>query len=268
MHRALLTLLCLTTLVWNAFSQEQQQVDRAKYELLRETINLLATDRAVSQDTTFSIACEALDYECFDHQLSGEPIAGIGPWYNRWRSVTVTDEAGLQKLRDRIFADIFERPGKGYRKQLAGYDGYVARTADIIAPSSEILPMEQPGDDSVAERVPDHAGLPPIYPEQQIDPIDNPENENPMIAYIAIAIGLIALVIATSTLLRKKAPDRSATIESLQDLHRRLDGIALRMKGLEQKITDTQAAEAVTHLTEIMESVEKRVVDLERRVAE
>src|SRR5690606_40609109 len=66
----------------------------------------LCRSRAVSQDTTFSIACEALDYECFDHQLSGEPIAGIGPWYNRWRSVTVTDEAGLQKLRDRIFADI------------------------------------------------------------------------------------------------------------------------------------------------------------------
>src|SRR5690606_40963707 len=92
----------------------------------------LCRSRAVSQDTTFSIACEALDYECFDHQLSGEPIAGIGPWYNRWRSVTVTDEAGLQKLRDRIFADFFVWPGNGYRNQLADYDGYVSMTAGII----------------------------------------------------------------------------------------------------------------------------------------
>lgn len=266
MWRVLLTSVCWSVLAWNAFSQEQ--VDRVRYELIRETVNLLATDKAVSKDTTFRISCETLDYECFSHQLSTDPVAGIEQWYNRWRSMSVSDEAGLKVLRDRIFADIFERPGKGYRKQLAGYDGYVARTADLITPSPEILPIEETGEDTVAEFVPDHADLQPMYPEQQVDPIDNPEKENTMIAYLAIVIGLIALIIAALPFIKKKGVEQPADFDGLEELHRRLDGIALRMKNLEQKIGEAQSADAVGHLTDIMESVEKRVVDLERRVTE
>src|SRR5690606_2562567 len=131
-----------------------------------------------------------------------------------------------------------ERPGKGYRKQLAGYDGYVARTADLIAPSAEILPVEETGEDTVAELVPDHAGLQPIYPEQQLDQIDNPEKENTMIAYLAIAIGLVALVIAALPFIKKKELEQPADFDGVEELHRRLDGIALRMKNLEQKISE------------------------------
>src|SRR5690606_35881932 len=109
MRSGLLTFACWTMLAWSAFAQER--IDRAKYELIRETINFLATDKRVSQDTAFRISCEALDYGCFGQQLSSDPIAGIQPWYNRWRSVTTTDEASLKTLRDRIFADIFERQG-------------------------------------------------------------------------------------------------------------------------------------------------------------
>ncbi len=266
MWRVLLTSVCWSVLAWNAFSQEQ--VDRVRYELIRETVNLLATDKAVSKDTTFRISCETLDYECFNQQLATDPVAGIEQWYNRWRSMSVSDEAGLKALRDRIFSDIFERPGKGYRKQLAGYDGYVQRTAALTTPTAEILPIAETDDDTVAERVPDHAGLQPIYPEQQVDPIDNPEKENTMIAYLAIVIGLIALIIAALPFIKKKGVEQPADFDGLEELHRRLDGIALRMKNLEQKIGEVQSADAVGHLTDIMESVEKRVVDLERRVTE
>lgn len=268
MRSGLLILVCWTMLAWSAFAQEH--IDRAKYELIRETINFLATDKAVSQDTTFRISCETLDYECFGQQLSNNPIAGIERWYNRWRSISAADEAGLSKLRNLIFADIVERSGKGYRKQLAGYEGYVARTTDLIAmaPPAENLPVDEAAEDTVLEAVPDHAGLQPIYPEQLTDQIDNPEKENPMIAYLAIAIGLIALALAALPFVKKKEPEKPADFDGLEELHRRLDGIALRMKNLEQKITDAQMGDAVTHLTEIMESVEKRVVELESRVSE
>ncbi|MGV3763786.1 hypothetical protein [Parapedobacter sp.] len=270
MRSALLTLVCWLMLVWSALAQEQ--VDRAKYELIRETINFLATDKAVSQDTAFRISCESLDYGCFDQQLSSNPIAGIERWYNRWRSMAATDGAGLKVLRDRIFADIFEREGKGYRKQLAGYDGYVTRTADLIAlPAESTQEQTQPegySEDTLSERVPDHAGSQVVYPEQPIDQIDKPQKENTMIAYLAIVIGLIALAVAALPFFRKKEPEQPADFDGLEELHRRLDGIALRMKNLEQKITDPQAAETLTHLTDIMESVEKRVVDLEGRVSE
>ncbi|MEC3879628.1 hypothetical protein [Parapedobacter sp. 10938] len=264
MRSGLLTLVCWVMLVWNALAQEQ--VDRAKYELIRETINLLATDKAVSQDTAFRISCEALDYDCFEQQLAGNPIAGIERWYNRWRSMAASDEAGLKALRDRIFADIFEREGKGYRKQLASYEGYVTRTANLIALPVENIPPEV-AMDTVSERVPDHAVSQTIYPEQLTDQIDNPEKEDPMIAYLAIGIGLIALAIAALPFIRKNEPERPTDFDALEELHGRLDGIALRMKNLEQKITDPQAAETLTHLTDIMESVEKRVVDLESRVS-
>lgn len=268
MRSSLLTFACWTMLAWSAFAQEQ--IDRAKYELIRETINFLATDKVVSQDTTFRISCETLDYGCFGQQLSGNPIAGIERWYNRWRSMSITDEAGLKMLRDRIFADIVERSGKGYRKQLDGYEGYVARTTNLITPQAQdetAVHVAEAAEDTIPESVPEHAGLQPIYPEQNTDYIDNPEKENTMIAYLAFAIGLMALVIAALPFIKKKEPDhhQSADFNGLEELHDRLDGIALRMKSLEQKINDAQAAEALTHLTDIMESVEKRVVELEGR---
>src|SRR3546814_1155664 len=71
-----------------------------------------------------------------------------------------------------------------------------------------------------------------------------------MIAYLAIAIGLLALVIAALPFIKKKEPEQPADFDGLEDLHRRLDGIALRMKSLEQKITDAQAAEAVSRSEE------------------
>ncbi|WP_374744093.1 hypothetical protein [Parapedobacter sp. 2B3] len=266
MRNGLLTLTCLVSMVWSSFAQEQP--DHAKYELIRETINFLATDKAVSRDTAFQVSCEALDYGCFGQQLAGNPIAGIEPWYNRWRSVAVKDNDGLKALRDRIFADIFERPGKGYRKQLAGYEGYVSRTAALIAPPTENLPPEDIAEDISLAPMADQTGIQTIYPEQLPDQIDNPEKENTMIAYVAFVIGLIALVIAALPFIKKKEPNQPNDFDGLEELHRRLDGIALRMKNLEQKISDAQMAEAVTHLTEIMESVEKRVVELEGRISE
>lgn len=264
MRSSLLTLICWTLLAYGAFAQEQ--IDRAKYELIRETINFLATDKAVSKDTSFRVSCETLDYACFGQQLNADPIAGIGQWYNRWRSTEVTDSAGLASLRSRIFADIIERQGKGYRKQLAGYDGYVARTTDLVTGSHEPLMPVGEGDDSLlAEQVPDHAGLAPIYPEEITEQHDNPETENPMIAYLALAIGLIALIVAARPLMKKKEPEKPANFDGMEEIHRRLDGIAMRMKNLEDKVADAQMGEAVTHLTEIMESVEKRVVELEQR---
>lgn len=269
--RSGLLILCWMLLTWNAFAQEQ--TDRAKYELIRETINFLATDKAVSQDTTFRISCETLDYDCFGQQLADNPIAGITQWYNRWQSIAAADHTDLTSLRDRIFADIFERQGKGYRKQLAGYDSYIARTDDLLAPPAGSPTAEDAAaditDTLLGEQVVDHADLQPIYPEQLTDQIDNPEKENPMIAYFAIAIGLIALAVAALPLIRKKEPEQRPTdFDGLEELHRRLDGIALRMKNLEHKITDAQMGDAVTHLTEIMESVEKRVVELEARASE
>lgn len=263
----MLTLSCWAILAWNAVAQEQ--VDRAKYELIRETINFLATDKTVSEDTAFRISCETLDYGCFGEQLTSNPIAGIERWYNRWRSISATDGASLVTLRDRIFDDIFERPGKGYRKQLAGYDGYVARAADLVAPQAENVAMEEEAtEDTLLERVPDRAGVQTIYPEELTNQNDNnPEKENPMIAYLAIVIGLIALALAALPFIKKKEPEQPADFDGLEELHRRLDGIALRMKNLEQKITDAQSAEAITHLTDIMESVEKRVVEVEKRIS-
>ncbi len=259
MRSGLLTLMSMVLLVWNAFAQDK--VDQSKYEIIRETINFLATDKTVSQDTNFRISCETLDYDCFTQQLSSKkPITGIDRWYNRWRSTTVTDTAKLIALRNRIFADIFERSGKEYRKQLAGYEGYISRIQQLIDQNRNAAPVEEVVADTSMTSSDSLAGVYPASPEQLTEEIENPEKDNPMIAYLALVLGIIALAIAAMPFLKKKEEELPADFESLAE---RMDELALRMQRLERKATDSQDADAMTTLTEIMESVERRVVELE-----
>ncbi len=267
MRRGLLILIYTAVMVWSAFAQDQ--TDRAKYELIRETINFLATDKAVSQDTSFRISCETLDYDCFKQQLSSNPIAGIERWYNAWRSMTATDEAGLVTLRKQVFADIFERPGKGYRKQLAGYKAYITRTESLIRSSVDEVPVDRLTTDST-EAPPEHPAQSnnSIYPEQTSVQNENPEKEDTMIAYFALTLAVIALIIVALPLFKKKeqqlAEREQQPAADFYGLQERLGELAVRMKHLEQKLSDSQLKnEAITSLTEIMESVEKRVVELE-----
>ncbi|SEL14171.1 hypothetical protein [Parapedobacter koreensis] len=257
MRSGLLAIVCTVLFVWDASGQDE--ADQAKYELIRETINFLATDKAVSQDTAFRISCETLDYDCFKQQLSSKPIAGIDRWYDSWRSMAATDEAALVALRNQVFADIFERPGKGYRKQLAGYEGYISRIEGLLHPPVD-EPMEQIATDTVPDSLLNLAESQSTYPEQLTDQNDNPEKEDTMIAYLALAIGIIALIIAARPILKKKEQQTPVHF----GLPEQLDELAVRMKRLEQKIADSQIKdEAIASLTEIMESVEKRVVELE-----
>ncbi|MBK1440418.1 hypothetical protein JHJ32_10510 [Parapedobacter sp. ISTM3] len=257
---SLVTIVYLVVSAWSVFAQDQ--VGHAKYELIRETINFLATDKAVSQDTSFDISCETLDYDCFTDQLASKPIAGIERWYASWRAMRVTDEAGLVALRDQVFADIFERPGKSYRKQLPGYEAYVARVERLMHPAVEETPMEQIAVDTSQESLPGTDELLQTNPEQFASRNDNTKTDNNMIAYLALAIGIIALVIAALSVFKKK--DQQSTAD-FRALHERLDALTTEMKHLEQKVTDAQIKEAVSSLTEIMEAIEKRVVDLENR---
>ena len=257
MWRGLLTWMCTMAMVGNTVAQEQ--AGQAKYEIIRETINFLATDKTVSKDTSFRISCETLDYDCFKQQLASEPIAGIDRWYNAWRAMKATDEADVTALRKQIFADIFDRPGKGYRKQLANYQTYVARTESLMhLPSGEVPPGQIPME-GAEEPVAHPSASNIIYPEETNEELESPENENTMIAYLALALALIALM----PMLKKKEQQPATDFYALQG---RLDELTIQLRRLEQKLPDGQLKEEVlTSLTEIMESVEKRVVALENR---
>ena len=267
MRRSLLTLLYTTAIVWNAVAQDQ--TDQAKYELLRETINFLATDKIVSKDTSFRISCEMLDYDCFKQQLSDNPITGIERWYNAWRSIDATDEAGLVALRNQVFKDIFERPGKGYRKQLAGYEDYVARTGNLMQQSpDDEMPIAQTPADSAEVPLEHPAQSSVVYPEQVNDGNENSEKEDTMIAYFALALAIIALVLIARPLFQKKEQQVTEQEPAVDfyGFQERLEELAVRTRQLEQKLREDQLKdEALTHLTEIMESVEKRVTELENR---
>ena len=254
-----MTIVCMAVSVWGAFAQDQ--ADQTKYELIRETINFLATDKVVSQDTNFRVSCETLDYDCFKQQLSSRPIAGIERWYNSWQSMAATDETTLVALRNQLFADIFERPGKGYRKQLAGYEGYISDIEYLIDQYAGRIPTEEIAEDTASALLLSPSELYPTHPEQLTDRNDNPEKEDTMIAYLAIAIGIIALIIAALPMFRKTERQLPG---GFQELHERLDELAVRMQRLEQQTTHNQITDdAIATLTEIMESVEKRVVELE-----
>lgn len=261
MRSGLLTILSMIGLVWNVFAQVQP--DEAKYELLRETINFLATDKTVSQDTNFRISCQTLDYSCFKQQLSSKPIAGIERWYNSWESMNVADEATFIALRNQVFADIFERPGKGYRKQLGGYEGYIARVERLMDQPTDEMPMDPIADDTLSDPIlsPDDSrtAQPDLFTGQN----ETPKKENTMIAYFAIAIAIIALVIAALPVFKQKERQHH---DAFQDLRRRLNQLAEQLERLEMKAaTDGQIKDAIASLTDIMEAVEKRVVELENK---
>lgn len=261
MRSGLLTLIGTVVLVWSASAQDQ--AGRAKYEVIRETINFLATDRVVSKDTNFRISCETLDYDCFRRQLSSQPIAGIERWYNTWRSMTATDEAGLVSLRNQIFTDIFERQGKGYRRQLAGYEEYISRVGHLIEQYPDGVTMVDTAMDTTGNAMltsSDAATLLSPDPTQFSSTEENSKETPVQMVYFALATGIIALLLAVVSLLRKKA--RQFPVE-FHRLPEQLDEMSLRLKRLERQTSDPQIKDAVVNLTEIMESVEKRVVALE-----
>jgi len=256
MRNGILVLVSLLMLLGNAFAQDA--AEQVKFELIRETINFLATDKKVSQDTAFRISCETMDYDCFDRQLAGQPVAGIERWYNRWRSVTTTDTAGLLALRDKVFGDIFERQGKAYRKQLPSYPSYVSRIEQLIDQYGEPTLREEPLVDTSLAPVDSLAGM---YPAVEEAPENNVKTkEDPMIAYLALILGIIALILAALPLFKKKEEQAPADFQGLAE---RMDELSFKMNRLDRKLTDPQAKDAVKMLTEIMESVEKRVAELE-----
>jgi hypothetical protein len=259
MRRSLLTIIGTVVLVWNALGQDG--AEQTKYEIIRETINFLATDKAVSRDTNFMITCETLDYDCFGQQLSGDPVAGIERWYNSWRSMAVSDEAGLAALRDRVFADIFERPGKGYRKQFAGYQGYISRIDQLIDQYANGTPVGATVADTASEPLLSPLDADITDAEPIINQNDNPEKDNTMIAYLAIAIGIAALILGALSYFRKPAQPAAGP------LYQRLDEIKEQIARLEERVagTDDEMKEAVASLTDIMEAIEKRVVAIENR---
>ncbi len=257
MRKSLLSIISTVVLVWNA--PAQGQVDEAKYEIIRETIHFLATDRQVSRDTGFRISCEAPDYDCFKQQLSSNTIAGIDRWYNRWRSAEVMDPAALSAFRDQVLADILDRPGKAYRRGLAGYEDYISRIDQLIQlPVSEI-PAEQAVAATDQAAVVSPAEVEPTYPTDAADQ-QAPETGSNRVAYIALVIGLLALLFAAWQRFSKKTLQAA---DGMQGIHERLDELSARVRRLETKTADSQMGEAVTSLTDIMESIEKRVVELE-----
>ena len=258
MRRSLLLIIFAVVLVWNVAAQGQ--TDQAKYEIIRETINFLATDQRVSRDTSFRISCETPDYDCFKQQLSANTIAGIERWYNSWRSVEVTDEAALAAFRDQVLKDILDRPGKGYRRELAGYEGYISRLEQLVRlPESEI-PAVQANVDTNQTTAVTSPGLQPTAPADHGDLHETPKAGNNTLAYIAIVIGLLALGLVAWQLFGKKGAQADGDV---QDLYERLDELSARIQRLENKTADSQVGDAVTSLTDIMESIEKRVVELE-----
>src|SRR5690606_15257385 len=139
----------------------------------------------------------------------------------------------------------------------------LARPENLIHRALDEVPAEQVALDP-GEAPPQHpAQSDIIYPEQTNEGNENPEKEDTMIAYLAITLAIIALVLVALPLFKKKEPQPVADFYGLQE---RLDELAVRMKHLEQKLSDGQVKdEAITNLIEIMESVEKRVVELENR---
>src|SRR5690606_2843764 len=80
--------------------------------------------------------------------------------------------------------------------------------------------------------------------------------------YLALGLAALALVCSYLALTRKKEPTLPLTLENTPE---RVDELTLRLRRLERIVKESQSEEAVANLVSIMESVEKRVAELESK---
>lgn len=253
----------------NVYGQsEQDNADFSKFELIRATLNFLSSDHIVSTDTTFRLSCDHLDYECVESSGVFNVVTGIETWYKRWKAVPVSDSLSVVKLKDRLIADVIERRGKGYRRQLPHYEAFVLQTNGILENfnSSQMLnTLGRNESDEVAMRVDGFDGGNVQDGSSNTSHDANAANTSDTtnwLVYLALCLSVIAAVMSYLAMTKKKEQNLPLSVLGTPE---RLDDLTMRLRRLERSVNESHSEEAVRNLTEIMELVERRVAELEAK---
>jgi hypothetical protein len=135
-----ITLLIITLLVVSTlFSQapSKQALDSAKYQIIRATVDFLATDTKTFGKVKASCAnCDVTDYEALKKYANDNKLAKVPDYINEWKkeSLDSTKEnwlASIVLFRKKIH-DKIANGQKKERQKITGYERYNSKLDSII----------------------------------------------------------------------------------------------------------------------------------------
>jgi len=111
----------------------QKKCDSIRFEMIRETVNFLATDTKISGDVHFKVVCSKPSYSCLEASINEKKLHGVIAKVRVWdakKQNNTPDE--LHSLRERIWKETFDPENKSYRKKLPVYKAYEKKMTELL----------------------------------------------------------------------------------------------------------------------------------------
>jgi hypothetical protein len=110
----------------------QSNPDSLKFEIIRATVNFLATDGKISKDAGFRVTCTFPNYICLESSIDETKLKGVLAKVRIWDyKKNGNSPEDVAKLKEKIWNDIIEPDAKSYRKKLPGFAEYSSKMTQL-----------------------------------------------------------------------------------------------------------------------------------------
>ncbi len=236
---------------------QQNQLNDARFQLVRRSLEFLATDRKTFTNVTQPLCTECSNKEDLVTFIKTNQLKGaegrLGQWLTLAGSELTPDNLAALKLK--IIYDLTSGPGKDSRKELASYKAYAADMDMIVANARTPAPETTP-----EPTAPAAATIRPTDSSPGNDDSDDTYLLPPV--YLYILLGLLAMTVAILLIRLRKALGKARGND--EDLKKaRKDLKALEKKLEEQDTQRRRSAEEITFLKDQLQ-VSEEALRLER----
>jgi len=141
----ILILLLISHLFVNAQTQPGKQIEDAKFQIVKATVEFLASDKETFKEVKEATCSNCKTYEELIAYVSRNKIKKADELIKEWRSIKIDTtftnwNKSLIQFRDRVITDI-SSGAKSKRKQLASYQSYSKNIDSIISEVSIAEPI-------------------------------------------------------------------------------------------------------------------------------
>ncbi|QXV63615.1 hypothetical protein INP83_10845 [Mucilaginibacter sp. 21P] len=111
----------------------QGDYDKIRFDIIKETVNFLATDPKISTLKDFHVKCSKPDYQCLEANINDKKLRGVLQRVRGWDNKKENNgREDILRLKERIWKDIIDAPGKEYRRALPDYGAYVKKIDQLL----------------------------------------------------------------------------------------------------------------------------------------
>jgi len=257
----ILILLLISNFCVNAETQPGEQIQRAKFEIVKVTVEFLASDKETFKEAKEATCSNCTTYEELTSYVSRNKIKNADVLIKKWQTVKIDTtfanwEESLIKFKDLVITDI-SSGAKSKRQQLPTYLPYSKNIDSIINKVSISEPV------SAVVKTPDAADS--VASTQVVEETDEktvkaPEQESyfdflPTVSknmYYAIIFLLLAIIGFLAWMISNKNKGLQDKISSLErklakveNTERQSKNISIDLKNASQKLKDAEKKIAI-----------------------